>query len=135
MSSVGPSLPPHLLAKRKRSTGPETDSDSGQSPGPQLSQSRSSSPDNSDKRRRIIGPSLPPAPLNERPHKEPMGLNDHQEGSESSDDEGLGPALPPGPGSSVCSSNTLLKCLELTDIAIYESSIAQGNFRLDPRHT
>jgi hypothetical protein len=102
MSPAGPSVPPHLLAKRKRSTDDASGSDSDQPPNLPRPPSRSTSPENGDKRRRVIGPSLPPAPLDERPVKVPVGLDSNQDDGESSDDDGLGPALPPGPGESVC---------------------------------
>jgi hypothetical protein len=93
MSSIGPSLPPHL-AKRSR----DQDDD------------RSTSPDSSEKRRRVAGPALPPrsrsssvdsnigpappkappAALSERPPNPPLDDED----SDSSDDD-FGPAPPP----------------------------------------
>lgn len=89
MSKVGPELPPHLIAKRKREeeieyqTRINVDSRSA---------SRSSSSDAGDKRRRVVGPAPPPAPLNERPDAPA-----EQEPGCSSEDE-IGPALPPAPG-------------------------------------
>ncbi|KAI9680053.1 MAG: hypothetical protein M1817_005069 [Caeruleum heppii] len=92
MTSVGPQLPPHLLAKRKRQLG---DDQSRDAPSPPRSPSpTAASPTNSDgsgKRRRILGPSLPPAPIAEQPST-PADVD------ESSSDDDIGPALPPGPG-------------------------------------
>ncbi|KAF2707631.1 hypothetical protein K504DRAFT_458124 [Pleomassaria siparia CBS 279.74] len=116
MSSIGPSLPPHL-AKRNR----DEDDDRPASPdssekrrrvlgpaapprvvGPALppsnSHSRSSSensdvgpaPPPSSKPVRVLGPAAPPAALSERPPNPPSDDSD----SDSSDDE-FGPALPP----------------------------------------
>ncbi|KAK8162875.1 hypothetical protein BKA80DRAFT_310343 [Phyllosticta citrichinensis] len=67
--TIGPTLPPHLLAKRKREDGDDdSSSSSSSSPQPQNanSVSRSSTPDG-EKRRRVQGPAPPPAPLNEMP--------------------------------------------------------------------
>ncbi|PVH94797.1 hypothetical protein DM02DRAFT_538760 [Periconia macrospinosa] len=90
---IGPSLPPHL-AKRSR----EDDDDD-----------RSPSPENSDKRRRVIGPAPPPAsskptrvlgpapppaPLDQRPPNPPS-----DDDSDSSSDDDFGPA-PPSAGAS-----------------------------------
>ncbi|KAI9760053.1 MAG: hypothetical protein M4579_001886 [Chaenotheca gracillima] len=85
MASAGPSLPPHLLEKRKR----EAEEEEVKASKATQRASRSSTPDSATKRRRVVGPSLPPAPLGKRPSTEHDG-----EGSSSSDDD-LGPALPP----------------------------------------
>lgn len=84
MASVGPELPPHL-AKRKRGSDEEDNERNSQS-------SKNTDSDGTEKRRRIIGPAMPPAPLDERP-SEPA---DH---SDDSSDDDFGPALPPPPGS------------------------------------
>ena len=80
MSPVGPELPPHLQPKRKR------DDYEDSRPGT----SSSSSSDSTDKRRRIVGPTLPPAPLDERPPTDATSPND----SSSEDEDGYGPSLP-----------------------------------------
>ena len=89
MSTVGPELPAHLLAKRKRQAEDEKE-------GTSVIQSQSrahshSSPgsDGGEKRRRVIGPSLPPASLEERPSADPAN-----DGNDSSSDDDFGPALP-----------------------------------------
>ena len=88
MSAAGPELPPHLVAKRKRQV------EEGDLPKRTRSRSRSSSSsENAVKQRRILGPSLPPAALDERPESDPQS----RDGSGSDSD--LGPALPPSPGS------------------------------------
>ncbi|KAF1997462.1 hypothetical protein P154DRAFT_280809 [Amniculicola lignicola CBS 123094] len=79
MSSIGPSLPPHL-AKRKRSDGEDDVSASPQ---------RSSSPD-SEKRRRVVGPAAPPRTLG--PTLPPRAGSPRSRSS--SEDSDLGPALP-----------------------------------------
>ncbi|MCJ1284956.1 hypothetical protein MMC26_004293 [Xylographa opegraphella] len=89
MSLVGPELPPHLAAKRKREDDEDEKSHARAHPA---SRSRSSSNDGADKKKRILGPSLPPANLDERPTTAPSGVDD----SDSDDD--IGPALPPPPG-------------------------------------
>jgi hypothetical protein len=96
MSGIGPELPPHLQAKRKQ--GPELPPHlqrkrerSEEEEGPKPA-SRSASPESAQKRRRVAGPAMPPAPLDERPQKSPEDEND-----DSSTDDDYGPALPPGP--------------------------------------
>ena len=87
MSAIGPTLPPHLLAKRKRQqeeqTGDETVTASGAN--------RSPSPGDGEKRRRVVGPAMPPAPISERPDVPTQSAED----SDSDDDDGFGPSLPP----------------------------------------
>lgn len=98
MSTVGPQLPPELQ-KRKRNGG-DTDeddsSDSSTGPLPQKVHPQKQSPPSS-KRVRVIGPSLPPAPLDERPSHPPQPDQD-EDGNDSSDDDDddddFGPALP-----------------------------------------
>ena len=82
MSVVGPELPPHLAAKRKRQVEEHDDT-------PQSTRSSSTSVSSGDgrKQRRVMGPSLPPAALEERPEANPH--------SEVDSDSDLGPALPP----------------------------------------
>ena len=81
MSSIGPDLPPHLLAKRKRQLGEENAASKTDTP--------SRSPDGSEKRQRVMGPSAPPASLNERP----SATADDDDDSDSSDDD-YGPSVP-----------------------------------------
>lgn len=85
MSSIGPEIPPHLLAKRKR-LAEEVESSK---PFP----TRSSSPSGSEKRRRVVGPAPPPTPLDELPSQ--PAESEGEEGS-SSDDDDFGPAPPTG---------------------------------------
>lgn len=89
MSRVGPELPPHLLAKRKRE---EEIEDQTRINVHSRSASRSPSSDAGEKRRRVVGPAPPPAPSNERPDAPA-----EQDPGSSSEDE-IGPALPPAPG-------------------------------------
>lgn len=89
MSKVGPELPPHLLAKRKRA---EEIEDQTRINVDSRSESRSSSSDAGEKRRRVVGPAPPPAPLKERPD-----IAAEQDLESSSEDE-IGPALPPALG-------------------------------------
>ena len=88
MPSLGPQLPPHLIPKRKR------EEDDAFSSPKSASRSRSSSADSASKRRRMIGPALPPAPLPERPIATPSPAH-----SSNSSDDDFGPSLPPVPGS------------------------------------
>lgn len=85
MSAVGPELPPHLIAKRKRQQ------EQIDEPVSTRSRSASSGSDTGEKRRRILGPSLPPAALSERPSKGP----ESDATSDSDSDSDLGPAPPP----------------------------------------
>lgn len=87
MSAAGPALPPHLLAKRKRQQEEDEQNDGASPSGAK----RSKSPEDGEKRRRVVGPAMPPAPLDQRP---PEPANAAQD-SDSEDDDGFGPALPP----------------------------------------
>jgi hypothetical protein len=89
MPSTGPQLPPHLAEKRKRDGSADSD-DSGPAPARTPGSTGSNG---GEKRRRVIGPTLPPAPIDERPPNPPG--DDEQSDSE---DE-FGPAAPPAPGS------------------------------------
>ncbi|KAK4550111.1 hypothetical protein LTR36_003078 [Oleoguttula mirabilis] len=88
MSGIGPALPPHLLAKRKR-LQEDTVEDA---PITTSGAKRSPSPTEGEKRRRVAGPAMPPASLDERP-VEPVNA---AEESDSDDEDGFGPSLPPG---------------------------------------
>lgn len=90
MSSIGPELPPHLLAKRKREDTEEADpkADATTENVPARGRSRSSSADSASERRRVIGPAPPPAPLDERPVQPTV------EEEDSSSDDDFGPSLP-----------------------------------------
>lgn len=84
MPTIGPDLPPHLLAKRKR------EAEAGApTKVPEDSNARSS-PEAGEKRRRVAGPAPPPAPLDELPTHSP------EESDSSSSDDDFGPALPTG---------------------------------------
>lgn len=87
MSTAGPELPPHLLAKRKRQ---ELESHAPLPSPPSRSRSSSVS-SNSAKRCRILGPSLPSAPLSELPRTAP---NPARLSDESDSDDDFGPSLP-----------------------------------------
>ncbi len=82
MGSIGPELPSYIPTKRKHDQ-------EGTAISPKTKKkalSHSSSPESAGKRRRVIGPALPPAPLDELPP--------HQS-EDSSSDEGYGPTLLP----------------------------------------
>lgn len=93
---VGPSLPPSESAKRKREDNIEAAVEARHSTSPP---SPSSNPTSTDKRRRILGPSLPPGPLDERPDYPPESDNDD---SSSSSEGAVGPALPSKKDITVC---------------------------------
>lgn len=86
MSGIGANLPPHLLAKRKRKQEEEAEN----APTTASGAKRSPSADGAEKRRRVVGPAMPPAPLDERP-AEPANA---AEESSSDDDDDFGPSLP-----------------------------------------
>ncbi|KAF2164090.1 hypothetical protein M409DRAFT_25437 [Zasmidium cellare ATCC 36951] len=86
MSGIGADLPPHLLAKRKRQEE-EAESDA---PTTASGAKRPSSPDEPEKRRKVLGPAMPPAPLDERPTAPP----DAEDEDSSDDDDDFGPSLP-----------------------------------------
>jgi hypothetical protein len=92
MASVGPHLPSSSAVKRKRDEDSDTVND--HSDTSTSSQGLSLTPDSSAKRPRTIGPTLPPASLDERPANGPDGNSDT-----SSEDDDFGPSLP-GAGAS-----------------------------------
>lgn len=96
MTSVGPQLPSSSAVKRKRDEQSDTVNDQSDTSTP--SQDRSLTPNSSVKRSRTIGPTLPPANLDERPPSELAGDSDT-----SSDDDDFGPSLP-GAGESTAGS-------------------------------
>jgi hypothetical protein len=100
MSSIGPELPPHLLAKRKRQAEQqpvESETVEEKAPG---------SP-NGDKRRRVMGPAMPPASLDELP-RSPLQNEDesHSSDDDDDDDDGYGPSLHTGSHPDVSFSQT-----------------------------
>ena len=106
MAAIGPSLPPHLLAKRKRAQEepesvliepPIPSPSSGSDKSPQTGKTPLPAPGSSSlKRRKVLGPSLPPAPLDERPTSplQPQPISSVENDSDSDSDSSLGPTLP-----------------------------------------
>ena len=96
MSDIGAQLPPHLLAKRKRQQ-----EENARIPlwGPSGAKAPSAPPlaeEAQEKRRRIAGPAMPPAPIEERP-TEPIQRTVQStslDEGDSSDDDDFGPAAP-----------------------------------------
>ncbi|KAI9731599.1 MAG: hypothetical protein M1834_004720 [Cirrosporium novae-zelandiae] len=116
MSTVGPELPPHLLAKRKRQREQEEEAAGSTRERPSSpSESHPASSDGGEKRRRVAGPALPPAPLDEMPIGRP------NEDEESSDDE-FGPALPSADGPSVNTNYSTVPTTTVLDLAIEKAS-------------
>lgn len=113
MVSLGPELPSTETAKRKRADGNE---ESERVPSPP---SQPHSPTATDKRRRVIGPSLPPGPLDERP----SGADESDD--ESSSDDGVGPALPRSMGGTVRLAAMFPPRLPLLNIQIDEDPNAR----------
>lgn len=93
MSAIGPDLPPHLLAKRKRQREESVEDRTSRTSGAKHEETF----DVKDKKPRTIGPSMPPASLEERPDQ----AANVQE-ADSDDDDDLGPALPTIAASEVC---------------------------------
>lgn len=93
MSRAGPQLPPHL-AKRKR----DDNGDSDRSQNDSRSVSPASSADEVVKKRRVMGPAPPPAPLDERPADLPNQRPEDEDSSSNDDD--FGPSLPNTNGAS-----------------------------------
>jgi hypothetical protein len=89
MSSIGPDLPPHLLAKRKR----QAEEVEKAEVAPVLSNVAPvdvpKSPDGAEKRRRVMGPAPPPAPLDELPR-----TSAHDDEDSRSSDDDYGPSIP-----------------------------------------
>lgn len=86
MSAIGPDLPPHLSAKRKR----KQDEQAKDEPATSSGAKDASNPDGGEKKRKVIGPAMPPASLDERPEHPANDV----EGSDSDSDDDFGPALP-----------------------------------------
>jgi len=112
---AGPELPPHLLAMRKRKAAeaaaqnkPET-LPSTTSPSPVVA---AVSPESPGKRRRIVGPAPPPAPLDERPATGPIT---NAQDDDSSDDE-FGPSLPGQAGVSQDAGRSAFDDIPSTDV-------------------
>ncbi|KAM0724230.1 hypothetical protein Q7P37_000112 [Cladosporium fusiforme] len=101
MSGIGAELPPHLLAKRKR----QQEEESQNAPSTASGAKRSPSPATSEKRRKVAGPAMPPAPLEERP-TEPANRQEDNDDDSSSDDDDFGPSLPPAGGASTSATPT-----------------------------
>lgn len=75
--SIGPTRPPSAATNTTTTaTSPKKDVD-----------------ENPEKRRRVVGPSLP-APIDQMPSRGPTGEDNHDSDSESSSDDDIGPALP-----------------------------------------
>jgi len=85
MSASGPELPPHLLAKRKRAQEESAQDEASRPSGAK----RAKTPESEQKRKRVVGPAPPPAPLDERP-----SVPTRNDGDSSSDEDDFGPALP-----------------------------------------
>lgn len=147
MSAVGPSLPPHL-SKRKRSSDFNEECDPSTSTPRQARSYSTSSNESTSKKRRVIGPSLPPAPLSERPSTppslRPSPDHDEQDEQDSSDDD-FGPSLPsatiskPHPApydnqnpSATSTSSTLTPKPQREDWMLHPPTSSDWTSRIDP---
>jgi len=97
MPAIGPVLPPHILAKRKREQEADADNENAIIPGAK----RQKSPPINTSSKKHFGPALPPAPLDERPQEPVAGTEEsNQQASEgrdeedSDDDDDFGPSMP-----------------------------------------
>ncbi|KAL1304004.1 hypothetical protein AAFC00_000445 [Neodothiora populina] len=100
MSAIGASLPPHLLAKRKRQQEESSQDDHDITPGAKKAKSPGAEETQGDKRPRVagpappvLGPTPPPAPLDQRP-SHPANSDREDDDSSSDDDDDFGPAPP-----------------------------------------
>ncbi|KAL7273606.1 hypothetical protein RUND412_003510 [Rhizina undulata] len=91
---IGPQIPAHILAKRKRKAQEQaavvTTIAATAAKSPEETTLSSTIEDQDAKKRRVAGPAPPPASLDERPDGDPE--------DDSSSDDDIGPSLPPGPG-------------------------------------
>lgn len=136
MASVGPQLPSSSSVKRKRDE--EADAINGHADTSSPSRHASLTPDSSAKRPRTIGPTLPPASLDERSPNGP-----EEDSSTSSDDDDFGPALPgagasiAGPSESIVQASTepgpqVSSKIQRDDWMIVPPSNSDWSTRLDP---
>jgi hypothetical protein len=93
MSDIGAQLPPHLLAKRKRQQ--EENASKGPSVPSGAKESTAQVPEGQEKRRKIAGPAMPPAPIEQMPQRPSQIASKPplSDGSDSDDDD-FGPAAP-----------------------------------------
>ncbi|KAH0539113.1 hypothetical protein FGG08_004351 [Glutinoglossum americanum] len=94
MSTSGPELPPHLLAKRKRREEEEEAARVSSNTSSNSRGSRPNSSDSAEKRQRVIGPALPPTALEGKPIGAPGNIGEE----DSTSDDEIGPSLPSGSG-------------------------------------
>ncbi|KAF2719978.1 hypothetical protein K431DRAFT_347587 [Polychaeton citri CBS 116435] len=102
MSAIGPELPPHLLAKRKRKREGENSNAKIIASGA----TRSPNPESSEKRRNMVGPTMPPAALDDIPPSDKAHHKQQEDPDESSEDE-IGPALPTASSQAVAHHSSL----------------------------
>ncbi|KIW23566.1 uncharacterized protein PV07_11754 [Cladophialophora immunda] len=96
MSSIGPQLPPHLQNRKRSHDDEDESSDSSTGPLPPTKPAQEGTT-SSAKRPRVAGPTLPPAPLDERPPSSPLRPTeetDSDTNEEEEEDDDFGPRLP-----------------------------------------
>ncbi|OQV09227.1 hypothetical protein CLAIMM_13373 [Cladophialophora immunda] len=97
MSSIGPQLPPHLQNRKRSHDDEDESSDSSTGPLPPTKPAQEGTT-SSAKRPRVAGPTLPPAPLDERPPSSPLRPTEETDSDtneeEEEDDDDFGPRLP-----------------------------------------
>ncbi|KIY03622.1 uncharacterized protein Z520_00313 [Fonsecaea multimorphosa CBS 102226] len=97
MSAIGPQLPPHLQNRKRSHDEDDEGESSDSSTGPLPAKSAQEGTNSSAKRPRVVGPSLPPAPLDERPPSSPprpTEESDSETDEDDDDDDTFGPSLP-----------------------------------------
>jgi hypothetical protein len=110
MSVAGPELPPHLAAKRKRQTEEEAEQ-------PVSRSGSSTSNNNAGQKRRVLGPSLPPAPLEE------LLVSKANTDGDSESEYDIGPSLPPPPGQyDIDEENTRIQTAAAAETLALETS-------------
>ena len=116
MSGIGPELPPHLLAKRKRMQGEDVED----TPATASGAKQASNLGEGEKRRRIMGPAMPPASLDEKPQDcpeppEEVEPDDDGDDNDGDDDGDFCPTLPTTSPGKVDEIVNILRSYALTD--------------------
>ena len=100
MSTIGPELPPHLAAKRKRKAE-AAEANAPAESAPANGRDTSIDAESETKRQRVYGPAAPPAPLDQRP----TSPSQSADAEDTSDDDDYGPVLPSQSGHPATSSH------------------------------
>lgn len=96
MPVPGPQLPPSLLTKRKREDSEDREGQQKEPSTPDPVKNVELDDSSSTKKSRAIGPTLPPANLDQLPSKQPEDGSSSGDDDDNDDDD-FGPSLPRGP--------------------------------------